>query len=171
MNGRTAGILAMALLAAPSACGTANRPTCDALIRCVGVMNPFLLAPTDADFGADGACWDTDSRETCEAVCAEQLVALWIPSGVDACDPGPVTGEWVLSEPQFLERFNTLWCDAYDDCTNGAECFERDVACSGGRFDPEAAQACLDVGGVQCREDRFYYPDACESYCSYDDND
>ena len=158
------------LFVALSGCGGNRLTACEALTACVGLVNPFLMEETLAEYGHEGACLAGGDPEACQLACEDELIGLWSSSGAAACDPEPVTGRSVLSKAAFTEDYNALLCSVYESCTPERGCPEIDDVCYGGTFDPLAAERCLDEPAECVQGDGYAYVEpgeACRDLCIY----
>jgi hypothetical protein len=166
-----AGNFVWAALAA-AGCGGDPREACDALMLCARTVNPFLVEDLAAEYGEAGRCWAEQDGAACEQACTDEMVALWLPSGAATCDPEPITGTPMLSEPQFAEAYWAFLCDLYVSCTGRDSCPDEtpDQACYGGRFDPERAAACLEEPPFCSDQGDWSYVEVsepCREVCDY----
>lgn len=162
---RTTGAVLLAMWV--SGCGR-ERPPCETMLLCMAAANPFLVPDATARYGPDGQCWREGGA--CEEECIDQLETLWVSTGFAACDPEPVTGEFVYSRGRFAEAYEAILCDAYEACTPARTCQDLDDPCPYGTFVPEQAELCLQ-SEPECIENYGYAyvrtAEACNRVCEY----
>lgn len=159
------------------ACASAEheaRESCDALLACASIVNPFLVRDFDAAYGEEGVCWETsDEPALCEEACEQGLVGLWIEfEHPEGCDPSTFVEPGSLTVEQFFSEFDRRYCEAVETCNPGRgycrEYYGGYAAENCRGYDPVAADLCLatDFG---C-DDRYGYgypvaPTACDGVC------
>jgi hypothetical protein len=137
--------------------GAPDREGCDRLVVVDGYRESY---------DPDGTCWSTFAPGECEAQCEQILTELYVEFDHEpTCDPVPVTGEPLLEEGDFWDRYNGGWCGKYEDCGGTGRCYDRGPCSEGETFDPLAGEACLAAGFTCGPYSQVYADDACDRVC------
>lgn len=138
--------------------------TCDRFIACTSEVQPESTTAAEAAYGADGACWTTESAEACKQACVEGLAALHqIEPDSQACAVCTADADCSGATPACsVERGECVACTSADDCqgttpacdaaTNSCVECASDSDCAGplGACEPEGHTCVECKAGSDC---------------------